>query len=97
MFGKIHDRSFLGMGAWMTLQLKVALIPQAMITTQCPGHRCIDDLTIESSFNSQTYLGHSCAWLIVLTCYPRVFVQPGTSRRPATDAGIKYLYCECIH
>ena len=29
-----------------------------------------------------SYVGHWCIWLFFSTCYPWVFVEPGTGRRP---------------
>ena len=46
------------------------------IATQFPGHGCMDDFTTESSFD----MCHRCVLAYLLTCYPCVFVQPGTGQ-----------------
>ena len=48
---------------------------------------------IEHSFDSQA-TRITGAWLIFLTCYPWVFVQPGMAEVRSTGARIKCLYCE---
>ena len=54
------------------------------LTPDChpfPGHGCVDDLITVRSFDLQA------TWVIdvlgfFLTCYPWLFAQPGTGRRP---------------
>ena len=53
------------------------------IATQFPGHECMDDLTTERSFYSQATWGSVMCLAYLLTCYPCVFIQPGTDKRPA--------------
>ena len=59
---------------------------------QFPRHGCMNELKIRQQFDSQATIGHWCGWLILLTFYPWVFVQPGTGRRMVNDAGIKCLH-----
>ena len=49
-----------------------------LIATQITRHGCMDDLTTESSTDSQA------TWVVDVLglCCPRVFVQPGTGIRP---------------
>ena len=38
-------------------------------------------------------MGHWCAWLIILTCYPWMFYNQALADVRLTGAGIKWLYC----
>ena len=51
------------------------------IATQFPGHGCIDDYPTGRSFDSQATWAIDVLCLLFITCYPCVFVQPGTGRR----------------
>ena len=50
------------------------------IATQFPGHGCMEDLTTERGFDSHAVLVIDV--LVLLACYPWVFVKPGTGIRP---------------
>ena len=53
-----------------------------LMATQFPGHGCMNDLTTEKKLSYIRKLGRVIDVLIVITCYPWVFVQPVTGKRP---------------
>ena len=53
-----------------------------LITDQFAGHGRMDGLATERSFDKQTTWVIDVLGLLLLTCYPWVFVEPGTGRRP---------------
>ena len=60
-----------------------------LIPTKFPGHGCMDGLTTECSFDSRPTRVIDVFGLF-LTCYPWLFVQPGTGRCPVNWCN---LYC----
>ena len=49
------------------------------IANQFPGHGCMNDLNVALIRKLRGYWGN---WFVFLMCYPWVFIQPGTGRRP---------------
>ena len=57
-----------------------------------PEHGSMHDLTAESSFDSQSYLGNCFAWFIFYVTYRCLYNQALADVR-STGAGIKCLHC----
>ena len=53
-----------------------------LIATQFPWYGIMDNLTTERSFESQATWVIDIVCFMFWTCYPWVFLQPGTGRRP---------------
>ena len=53
-----------------------------LIASQFPGHECMDDLTTEGSFDAQAKWVIGVFGVFSFACYSRVFVKPGTGKRP---------------